>query len=53
MKQKTGKTFALLAYLAVVLSLAGCHKKAAKVTPPPPPAATPVAPTATLGVCRE
>jgi peptidoglycan-associated lipoprotein len=48
MTQKRRKTFALLASLAVVLSLAGCHKKAAKVTPPPPPAAAPVAPTATL-----
>jgi peptidoglycan-associated lipoprotein len=47
MTQKKGKTFALLASLAVVLSLAGCNKKVAKVTPPaaPPP---PAAPTATL-----
>ena len=48
MTQKRRKTFALLASLAVVLSLAGCHKKAAKVTPPPPPAPAPTAPTATL-----
>ena len=41
------KTFALLVVLAGVLSLAGCAKKAAKVTPPPPPTAAP-APTATL-----
>ena len=48
MTQRTGKTFALLASLAVVLALAGCHKKVTQVTPPPPPAAAPVAPTATL-----
>ena len=47
MRQKRMKTFALLAALAGVLSLAGCAKKTAKVTPPPPPAAAP-APTATL-----
>ena len=47
MTQKRMKTFALLAALAGVLSLAGCAKKAAKVTPPPPPTAAP-APTATL-----
>jgi len=45
--QRRLKAFALLAALAGVLSLAGCNKKVAKVTPPatPPP---PVAPTATL-----
>jgi peptidoglycan-associated lipoprotein len=48
MTQKKIKTFALLASLAGVLLLAGCHKKAAKVTPPPPPAPVPTAPTATL-----
>jgi len=48
MTQKKIKTFALLASLAGVLLLAGCHKKAAKVTPPPPPAPAPTAPTATL-----
>ncbi len=47
MTQKRIKTFALLAAFAGVLSLAGCAKKAAKVTPPPPPTAAP-APTATL-----
>jgi len=48
MTQKRMKTFALLAALAIVLSLAGCAKKVAKVTPPPPPAPAPTAPTATL-----
>jgi len=48
MTQKRMKTFALLAALAGVLTLAGCAKKAAKVTPPPPPAPAPTAPTATL-----
>jgi len=47
MTQKRMKTFALLVVLAGVLSLAGCAKKTAKVTPPPPPTAAP-APTATL-----
>ncbi|MGO9366202.1 MAG: peptidoglycan-associated lipoprotein Pal [Terriglobales bacterium] len=47
MTQKRIKTFALLAALAGALILAGCAKKAAKVTPPSPPAAPP-APTATL-----
>src|ERR1035437_11085225 len=46
MTQKRIKAFALLAALAGVLSLAGCAKKVAKVTPPPSPA--PAAPTATL-----
>ncbi|MGA2980914.1 MAG: peptidoglycan-associated lipoprotein Pal [Terriglobales bacterium] len=41
------KTFALLAALVALLTLAGCAKKVAKVTPPPPPAPAP-APTATL-----
>ncbi len=48
MTQKRMKTFALLAALAGALSLAGCAKKVAKVTPPPPPAPAPTAPTATL-----
>lgn len=48
MTQKRIKTFALLAAFAAVLSLAGCAKKVAKVTPPPPPAQAPAAPTATL-----
>ncbi|MGO9405170.1 MAG: peptidoglycan-associated lipoprotein Pal [Terriglobales bacterium] len=48
MTQKRIKTFALLAALACALTLAGCAKKAAKVTPPPPPAPAPSAPTATL-----
>ncbi len=50
MTQKRIKTFALLAAFAGVLSLAGCAKKAAKVTPPPPPAPAPApaAPTAAL-----
>jgi peptidoglycan-associated lipoprotein len=47
MTRKSTKTFALVAGLACALSLAGCAKKAAKVTPPPPPAPIP-APTATL-----
>ncbi len=47
MTHRRMKTFALLATLATVLSLAGCAKKVAKVTPPPPPAPAP-APTATL-----
>jgi peptidoglycan-associated lipoprotein len=47
MTQQRLKTSASIAALATVLSLAGCAKKAAKVTPPPPPAPTP-APTATL-----
>jgi peptidoglycan-associated lipoprotein len=42
-------TVVLLAVLAGALSLAGCAKKAAQVTPPPPPAPAP-APTATLAV---
>ncbi|MGA2356324.1 MAG: peptidoglycan-associated lipoprotein Pal [Terriglobales bacterium] len=42
------KKLALLATLAASLSLAGCAKKSAKVTPPPPPAPAPTAPTATL-----
>ncbi len=40
-------TLAFYAALVAVLLLAGCAKKAAKVTPPPPPAATP-APAATV-----
>ncbi|MGA8540708.1 MAG: flagellar motor protein MotB, partial [Terriglobales bacterium] len=48
MNQKRIKTFALLAVLAAAFSLAGCAKKAAKVTPPPPPAPAPATPTATL-----
>jgi peptidoglycan-associated lipoprotein len=48
MKPKRTKAFALLVALAGVLSLAGCAKKVAKVTPPPPPAPAPTAPTATL-----
>ncbi|MFZ0797176.1 MAG: peptidoglycan-associated lipoprotein Pal [Terriglobales bacterium] len=46
MTQKRINSFAQLAVLAAALSLAGCAKKAAKVTPPPAPA--PPAPTATL-----
>lgn len=46
MTQKKLKAFALLAVTAGVLSLAGCSKKVAKVTPPAPP--PPTAPTATL-----
>jgi len=46
--QKRIKAFAVFAVLAIVLSLAGCAKKAAKVTPPPAPAPAPPAPTATL-----
>jgi peptidoglycan-associated lipoprotein len=34
--------------LGCAFALAGCAKKAAKVTPPPPPAPAPPAPTATL-----
>ena len=41
------KKIALFAVLAAALSLAGCAKKAAKVTPPPPPAPA-ATPTATL-----
>lgn len=48
MTQKKIETFALLAALAVVLSLAGCAKKVAKVTPPTPPAPAPAAPTGIL-----
>lgn len=48
MSQQTMKTVVLAAALAGVLSLAGCAKKVAKVTPPPPPAPAPAAPTATL-----
>ena len=48
MTRKKMKTFALLAALTGMLLLAGCAKKAAKVTPPPPPAPAPPAPTATL-----
>src|SRR5664279_293109 len=48
MTPKRLKVVALLAALAGVLLLAGCHKKAAKVTSPPPPAPAPPAPTATL-----
>ncbi len=48
MTRKSTKTFALVAALACAFALAGCAKKAAKVTPPPPPASTPPAPTATL-----
>lgn len=48
MTQQTIKTVVLAAALAGVLSLAGCAKKVAKVTPPPPPAPAPAAPTATL-----
>jgi len=47
-KQKRIRTVALLAAFAAALSLAGCAKKVAKVTPPPPPAQAPAAPTATL-----
>ncbi|MGD0213940.1 MAG: peptidoglycan-associated lipoprotein Pal [Terriglobales bacterium] len=47
MRHKRITTFAILAALAAVLSLAGCAKKAAKVQPPSPPAPAP-APTATL-----
>jgi peptidoglycan-associated lipoprotein len=47
MKQKKITMYAFLAALAAVLTLAGCAKKVAKVTPPPPPASTP-APTVTL-----
>lgn len=42
------KVFAVVAVLAGALSLAGCAKNTAKVTPPPPPAPAPAAPTATL-----
>src|SRR5271155_5149791 len=48
MTQKRIKTFAVFAVLVIVLSLTGCAKKAAKVTPPPAPAPAPPAPTATL-----
>jgi peptidoglycan-associated lipoprotein len=47
MTHKNVRTFSFVATLAVVLSLAGCAKKVAKVQPPPPPAPAP-APTATL-----
>lgn len=46
MTQKRIKAFALLAALARVLSLAGCAKKVAKVTPPPSPAPAPTATSA-------
>ena len=48
MTQKRLTVFALLAALAGVLSLVGCHKKVAKATPPAAPAPPPVAPTASL-----
>jgi peptidoglycan-associated lipoprotein len=48
MTQKRTKTLVLIAAFAPVLSLAGCAKKAAKVTPPLPPMPAPAAPTATL-----
>ncbi|HEY6304808.1 MAG TPA: peptidoglycan-associated lipoprotein Pal [Terriglobales bacterium] len=48
MTRKSTKTFALVATLACAFALAGCVKKAAKVTPPPPPSPAPSAPTATL-----
>ncbi len=48
MTYKKLRAFASIATLAVTLSLAGCAKRVAKVTPPPPPAATPVAPSAEL-----
>jgi len=48
MTQKKAKTFTLVLALAGAFMLAGCAKKAAKVTPPPPPAPAPAAPTATL-----
>lgn len=40
-----------IAALAVCISLAGCSKKVARVTPPPPP--PPAAPTATLAASPE
>ncbi|HSZ63076.1 MAG TPA: peptidoglycan-associated lipoprotein Pal [Terriglobales bacterium] len=46
-QEKIGK-LVLPALLAGALSLAGCAKKAAQVTPPAPPAPAPAAPTATL-----
>ena len=48
MTPKRITTFALLATLAGVFSLAGCAKKTAKVTPPPPPAVISTAPTVSL-----
>jgi peptidoglycan-associated lipoprotein len=48
MTPKRIKAFALLVALVGVLSLGGCAKKVAKVTPPPPPAPAPTAPSATL-----
>jgi len=48
MTQQKIKVFVLVAALAAELSLAGCAKKTAKVTPPPPPAPAPPAPAATL-----
>ncbi len=48
MTQRRMKIFALLAALSVVLSLAGCAKKVAQVTPPPAPPPAPPAPTVTL-----
>lgn len=42
------KLYAVVTMLAGALSLAGCAKKTAKVTPPPPPAPAPPAPAATL-----
>jgi peptidoglycan-associated lipoprotein len=47
MTQKRISPLVVLAALAAVLSLAGCAKKAAQVTPPPPSAPAPV-PSATL-----
>ena len=48
MTQNRIRIVVLLATLAGVLTLAGCAKKVAKVTPPPAPAPAPPAPTATL-----
>jgi len=42
------KKLVLLAVLAGALTLVGCAKKAAQVTPPAPPAPAPTAPAATL-----
>lgn len=43
-------TLALLAALASVLTLGGCAKKAAKMTPPPAPAPVPPYPDTTVGL---
>ncbi len=48
MTQNRFRPIVQVATLVCALTLAGCAKKTAKVTPPPPPAPAPTSPTATL-----